>query len=110
MRVVEQPIQKRGDRSGVARSLAQSSTGRFDAISVEARSYRRMTISRRSPAAVCGSRFIPRSSMIRRGTVVTCATVRPFSKPASTSRSWTHVKTARCVSSAIRRRVREIVE
>jgi hypothetical protein len=42
--------------------LPQSSTGRFDVSSVEVRSYRRMMISSRSSAAVCGSFRMPRSS------------------------------------------------
>ena len=42
--------------------------------------------------------------------VASIAIVFPLSNPASTSRTCTHVKTARCVSRSIRRRVREIVE
>jgi hypothetical protein len=42
--------------------------------------------------------------------VASMATVRPFSSPAATRRSCTHVKTARWVSTSISRRVREIVE
>ena len=44
------------------------------------------------------------------GVVASIATVFPLSNPASTSRCCTHVKMARCVSTSIRRRVREIVE
>jgi hypothetical protein len=42
--------------------------------------------------------------------VASIATVRPWSNPAVTRRSCTHVKTARWVSTSINRRVREIVE
>jgi hypothetical protein len=42
--------------------------------------------------------------------VAQIATVFPLSNPASATRSNTHMKTARCVSRAIKRRVREIVE
>jgi hypothetical protein len=42
--------------------------------------------------------------------VASIATVRPGKRPAATRRCWTHVNTARCVSTSISRRVREIVE
>ena len=66
-------------------SLPQSSTGRLDVSSVEARSYRRMIISRRSSAAVCGSFRMPRSSTIRSGTAARSArrTLRVPSSVAS---------------------------
>ena len=54
-------------------SFPQSSTGRLEVRSVDALSYLRMMISRRSSAAVCGSFRIARSSMISKGIVVTWA-------------------------------------
>jgi hypothetical protein len=42
--------------------------------------------------------------------VASMAIVLPLRSPTSTSRCCTQVKTARCVSTSIRRRVREIVE
>ena len=42
--------------------------------------------------------------------VASIAMVLPFRRPASTSRCCTHVKTVRCVSRSIKRRVRAIVE
>jgi hypothetical protein len=62
--MVEQAIAERGNDRRVAEQLP---AGRFDVMSVAARSYRRMTISRRSPAPVCGSFGIARSPMISRG-------------------------------------------
>ncbi len=61
-------VMQRRSRSAVTAavspsSLPQSSTGRFDVRSVDARSYRRMITSSRSSAAVCGSLRMPRSSM-----------------------------------------------
>src|SRR6202158_5290739 len=49
----------------------QSSPGLFEVSSVLARSYRRMMISSRSSAAVCGSLRMPKSSMMRSGTLAT---------------------------------------
>src|SRR5690242_17431491 len=69
MAVMEQAVEHRGDGSGVAEQLAPIFYGTFDVSSVLVRSYRRMTISRSSSAAVGGSLRIPRSSMISRGTV-----------------------------------------
>ena len=71
---MEQAVEHRGDRGGIAEELPQSSTGRFEVSSVEALSYRRITISRRSSAAACGSLRMPSSSMMSSGTVVTAAT------------------------------------
>jgi hypothetical protein len=51
-----------------------------------------------------------RMAALASSVVASIATVRPFNKPAVARRSCTHVKTARCVSTAINRRVREIVE
>jgi hypothetical protein len=42
--------------------------------------------------------------------VASIPTVFPCNRFASTNRCWTHVKTVRCVSTSINRRVREIVE
>jgi hypothetical protein len=42
--------------------------------------------------------------------VASIAIVFPRNKPAATSRCWTHVKTARCVSRSIKCRVRDMVE
>ena len=69
---------RRRSRSAVTaavspRSFPQSSTGRFEVSSVDARSYRRMMISSRSSAAVWGSLRMPRSSMMSSGTTVSSA-------------------------------------
>jgi len=50
------------------KSVGQSSSGRFEVMIVEARSYRRITISSKSSAALAGSFRIPRSSIISSGT------------------------------------------
>jgi hypothetical protein len=51
-----------------------------------------------------------RMAALASNVVASIAMVRPLSSPAAAKRSWTQVKTARWVSTAIKRRVREIVE
>ncbi len=51
-----------------------------------------------------------RSAAFASSVVASMPTVSPFSKPASATRCNTHVKTASCVPTSIRRRVRETVE
>jgi hypothetical protein len=51
-----------------------------------------------------------RNAALASSIVASMPIVVPLTNPASASRCKTHVKTARCVSRSIRRRVREIVE
>ena len=55
-------------------------------------------------------RTMLRMAALASSVVESIATVRPFSSSAAANRCCTHVKIARCVSTSINRRVREIVE
>ena len=66
---MEPPIQHRGDRGGVAEERAPVLDGAVEVGRVEARSSRRMMISRRSPAGWAAAFRMPTSSMMSSGTV-----------------------------------------
>ena len=55
-------------------------------------------------------RTMLRNAAFASSVVASMATLWPWTNPASATRCKTHVKTARCVSRSIKRRVREIVE
>jgi hypothetical protein len=87
--VVEEPAKGGGHGGDVAEQLPPVVDGAVRVMRVETRSYRRMTSSKRSSAAVFGSLRMPRSSMTRRGTVASSVkrSLRVPSRLASASSS-----------------------
>ena len=70
VRVVEQSVEQHGHRRGIAERISPVIHRRLQVRKVDARSYRCMINSSRSSDAVGGSLRVPRSTMIRRGTVL----------------------------------------
>ena len=74
---------------------------------IDASANRRMNASWDSPVS---RRSMLRIAAFASSVVASMPTVFPVTRPASASRSRTHVKTASCVSTSISRRVRDSVE